>query len=107
MYLKWTCPKCKDVVISNSFRHHQMDFCKCNETGVDLEEYGCRFSSNYPFDLQESLVEYDYNFFDEIAICMEKQGYEVYLKIGDRLYIEYSKVMEIRKIEDEILGGLK
>jgi hypothetical protein len=84
-----------------------MDFCKCEETGVDLEEYGCRYSTNFFNELKKTLKEYDYNFFEEITICMKEQGYDIDIKISDRLYIKLSDVMKIREFEDEMLEGLK
>lgn len=37
--LIWECNLCKDVVISYSFLRHDMNFCECGKTGVDLEEH--------------------------------------------------------------------
>ena len=37
--LIWKCGLCNDVVISYSKNRHQMDFCECGKTAVDLEEY--------------------------------------------------------------------
>ncbi len=38
----WQCKYCKDIVLSDSRRHHQLDMCSCKKCGIDLEEYGCR-----------------------------------------------------------------
>jgi len=37
--LKWQCNKCKDIVTSYSSSRHDMNFCKCGESAVDLEEH--------------------------------------------------------------------
>jgi hypothetical protein len=84
-----------------------MDFCKCGKTGVDLEEYGCRYSTNFFNELKKTLVEYDYNFFEEIAIGMKEQGFEPLILIGDRYYLKMDMVMKIREFEDKMLEDLK
>jgi hypothetical protein len=43
MKMKWKCVKCGDIVISDSKDVHKMDYCKCGESAVDLEEHYCRF----------------------------------------------------------------
>jgi hypothetical protein len=104
-YIKWYCTGCNDIIISNSFRHHQMDICKCGKSGCDLEEYGIRWS--FCGDIQPKVLKkYEYNFFNEILVCMDKQGFKPFISI-DRFYIDFSTVDEVRKIEDEILEGLK
>jgi len=42
MKIAWVCDKCNWLVVSDSKEHHQMDYCKCMESAVDLEEYMCR-----------------------------------------------------------------
>jgi len=37
--LTWKCAECGDVVTSYSNRRHDMNFCKCGLSGVDLEEW--------------------------------------------------------------------
>jgi len=37
--LIWQCEKCEDVVISYSNLKHDINYCSCGETAVDLEEY--------------------------------------------------------------------
>lgn len=37
--LIWQCNKCKDVVLSYSTLRHDMNFCECGDSAVDLEEY--------------------------------------------------------------------
>ena len=39
MIKTYKCKKCEDVFTANSKEHHKMDYCKCGECGVDLEEY--------------------------------------------------------------------
>lgn len=36
--LIWQCNQCDDIIVSHSHRRHEMNFCKCGKTGVDLEE---------------------------------------------------------------------
>lgn len=37
--LIWQCELCKDVVISYSHLTHDMNYCDCGESAVDLEEH--------------------------------------------------------------------
>lgn len=102
-YIKWRCKYCGDVKISNSKRRHQMDICKCKKTSIDLEGGYMRV-----FGLHEILKLYDYNFFNEILICMLEQGFEEgFFILGDKKYIHLNKVFQIRKLEDKIIKGLK
>lgn len=102
MYVKWKCEVCGDVKISNSKRRHEIDMCKCMCSGLDLEEDYARILGSYQF-----IEEYDYNFFDEIVLCLDKQGHMPLIKIGTKLYIDYKTVTDIREIEDFIAEGLK
>jgi len=43
MKMIWKCPECGDVVTSDDNERHTMDYCKCKETAVDLEQHYCRF----------------------------------------------------------------
>ena len=36
--LEWQCEECEDIQLSDSIRTHHMDYCKCSESAVDLEE---------------------------------------------------------------------
>jgi hypothetical protein len=36
--LTWQCKECKDIVVSYSNRRHDMNFCKCGKSAIDLEE---------------------------------------------------------------------
>lgn len=42
----WYCDSCNWVGVSDSRQHHCMETCICEDCGVDLEEYGCRFIGN-------------------------------------------------------------
>jgi hypothetical protein len=37
--LKWQCEKCEDIIVSHSNKRHQMDYCKCGKSYVDLEKH--------------------------------------------------------------------
>lgn len=37
--LIWKCKKCKDVVISYSHLRHDMNYCDCGGSAVDLEKF--------------------------------------------------------------------
>ncbi len=51
MKIVWVCLNCNWVVISDSKQHHCMDFCQCQECGIDLEEYMCRYTTKNPKQL--------------------------------------------------------
>ena len=36
--LEWQCKLCEDIQLSDSIRTHHMDYCRCGESGVDLED---------------------------------------------------------------------
>ena len=36
--LEWQCESCKDIQLSDTIRTHHMDYCKCGESAVDLED---------------------------------------------------------------------
>jgi hypothetical protein len=36
--LVWKCKDCEDIQLSDSIRKHHMDYCKCGESAVDLED---------------------------------------------------------------------
>ena len=38
----WRCGECKDIVVSYSHLRHDMNFCDCGKSSVDLEEHYCR-----------------------------------------------------------------
>ena len=37
--LIWKCEDCEDVVTSYSHLRHDMNYCECGKSAVDLEEY--------------------------------------------------------------------
>lgn len=78
-----------------------MDVCKCGASFLDLEEDYARFSGYY-----KPLEIYDYNFFDEILLCMSEQGFKPFIII-DKKYIDLTTVYLIRELEDEIMESLK
>ena len=80
-----------------------MNVCKCKCSGVDLETYQCRIMGDV-----KCLAELDYNFFDEILLCMDEQGFELnhYLSNiqGDTwIFVDYEPV---KKLEDKIIKEL-
>jgi hypothetical protein len=79
-----------------------MDNCQCGASSLDLEEEYARISGRYTF-----LKRYNYNFFDEIIMCLEKQGYDPLLKLGDRVYLVSTFANLAREMEDEIMESLK
>jgi hypothetical protein len=84
-----------------------MDVCKCGASGLDVEEYVSRIMGSYKF-----LESYDYNFFDEIVLCMKEQGTLEFKFINrartdGRISVTLQEVVFIRKLEDEILESLK
>jgi hypothetical protein len=103
VYLIWQCQECKDIVASNSFRHHQMDMCKCGKSGVDLEEYGCRMSGNI---FPKTIKKLDYNFWEELRTGLIQQGIIKYLVIEKTFYLEFKDVYYLQKLEDQILKDL-
>ena len=100
----WQCPHCKDIKISNPRQHHQMETCKCDMTGMDLEEYGMRTMGTevWPKILKEIDL-YKIDIFKELAVCAVLQGYAI---IIDKTYLDLSTVQVINNIEREILLNL-
>ena len=41
--IAWVCDLCNWLTVSDSREHHQMDYCQCKKSAVDLETYMCRF----------------------------------------------------------------
>jgi hypothetical protein len=35
--LVWQCEECKDVIVSYSYLSHNIDYCECKKSAVDLE----------------------------------------------------------------------
>jgi hypothetical protein len=40
----WECVECGDKVTSYSYKRHDMNYCKCGKSYVDLEEWYARSS---------------------------------------------------------------
>jgi hypothetical protein len=103
-YIKWECG-CGKIFISNSNRHHEMDACDTCGSFLDAEEYYFRVGGNYMF-----IKSFNYNFFDELVLCMKEQGFEVPIRPFEDFenfpyyYYDYSF---IRKLEDEMCEELK
>ncbi len=38
----WQCNYCSDIAISYSNLKHEMNWCDCKKSGIDLEEEYCR-----------------------------------------------------------------
>lgn len=89
----WKCKSCKDVVVSYAREHHVMDECKCGDSFMDLEDYGCRQTE------LETLGELDDS---DYAIALEiRMNYS--LQIGEYEQLEG----ENRKIELMLYGRNK
>jgi hypothetical protein len=108
-YLFWICPLCHDEVISISGRHHTMDSCRCGKSFVDYEEYLLRVGSDYYDEIKKSFEEIDYNFFDELLLDCQEQEFEIpsELTFWAGCPIKIYNLDFIRKLEDEMLDGLK
>lgn len=103
MYVLWECPDCKDRVVSNSHRRHELNNCKCGNNYVDLEEHYCRATMNV-----KKIKEYDYNFFEELVLGLEAQGFDItFIYFNNGSFIKGEWVKIIRELEDEICNGLK
>jgi hypothetical protein len=85
-----------------------MDNCKCGETGVDLEEDYSRWIG-HPVEIER----YDYNFFDEIVLCMINQlegidkDWAFPPLYKNKTVIGLGAVLLTRQLEDEIMESLK
>ena len=44
--ITWECNICKDVVVSDTTKEHQMNRCKCGVSACDAEEYYVRWVGN-------------------------------------------------------------
>ena len=40
--ITWQCKLCNEVLVSRDDEHHQMDWCACGKSAVDLEKDYCR-----------------------------------------------------------------
>jgi hypothetical protein len=90
----WQCPICGDIQVSHSREHHNMNICKCNNSGVDLEEYYWRViwdiivlkefdDDEFPFGLElyHDILEQ----FPERTICKQ------YITLEDSAFIHKLK----------------
>jgi hypothetical protein len=73
---------------------------------VDYEEYGLRYGGNIS-ELPKTFKKYDVDFFTEILMCLEAQGYPILIEYEKgKSGIELKNVLKIRKIEDSLLKTL-
>lgn len=93
----WQCPKCKSIQYSNTFAHHQMDYCKCQETAIDLETYGCCYMGD------PEILERRGGYFDELLICLREQGFNEFFVETDKIYVTLNGVWLVRSLEKEII----
>jgi hypothetical protein len=98
MYKIWKCLNCNRINYSIDKRHHEMNICECGKSGVDFEIYYSRIMGNITH-----IKELDYNFFDELVLCLHEQGYNVLFEFNGRKFINLETVNLCRKFEDEIL----
>ena len=56
--LEWQCEICQDIQLSDSIRRHHMDYCKCGESGVDLEE-GYQRTFGKVKDIKRTVIGYE------------------------------------------------
>ena len=54
--LEWQCEYCKDIQLSDSIRRQHMDYCKCGESSIDLEEEYMR-EMGKPKTLKRTIIE--------------------------------------------------
>lgn len=54
--LIWKCLDCKDVIVSYSNRHHDINFCDCRKSSVDLEKFSCGTSGYIEFISEKVLI---------------------------------------------------
>jgi len=55
--LIWKCGKCQDVVVSYSAIRHDMNYCECGKSAVDLEEGYQRNSGENIIDISRKRFE--------------------------------------------------
>jgi hypothetical protein len=82
-----------------------MDTCKCGRSFIDLEEGYCRAGG-----CPSTLKDINYNFFDELLLCMKEQGYprKIVSQFISELafYYDYYDDGFIRKLEDKMIKEL-
>lgn len=84
-----------------------MDYCKCGRTGLDAEEEYTRGLGN-PI----TLLEYDYDFYQELLLCIEEQELtEIFLPQAEfdimGVPYHYRDTTFISQLEDKIKEQLK
>lgn len=97
-YCIWKCLSCGKINYSIPQRHHQMDVCKCDNSGMDLDIYLCTIMGEV-----KVIENLDFNFFGDLVNCMEEQGYLELVSVNDMLFINWEQAEMIRDMEDEIL----
>ena len=94
----WKCDNCGNINYSNPFRHHSMEYCNCDQSGMDLETYGNRILGDV------TILEEINPFFDEIIICMIEQGFtENIFRCEENISITLNEIYFIRDLEDNII----
>jgi hypothetical protein len=70
------CNKCGDIQISNSRKRHDMNFCKCESVGFDLEECYSRISASNPndFKILKRIEHWEMDIFGELLRGYFEQG---------------------------------
>jgi hypothetical protein len=86
-----------------------MDFCKCGECGMDLEEYSCRFSTNNSKQIIE-LKRIEHNVMDiwkELQLDMIKQNLTIDMSpLFGKNCIDLSQAIRLNEIEEEVFLDL-
>ena len=110
MYIKCYCPTCDSYFIGNSKRHHQMDYCNCSGSFIDVEEYGCRFGGDVITTLKgpKKPKKIDYDFFHELLICYEEQGFKIttWMDMSLGFPIQMYDLEFVKALEDEMIKEL-
>jgi len=82
-----------------------MDVCKCGKSGMDLEEGYSRIMGEW-----ELIKKYNYNFFEELVLCFQEQGFKYHISLVEVLpgyLIPINTDFEMfRQMEDEMLQEL-
>ena len=112
----WKCDKCGDVVVSHAREHHNMNSCKCGESFMDLEKWGCRQTQltilkllnddEYPINL-EMLMNYRLQI-NEYECLKDKELLRIeFMMYGKNLvYIPKVRRNQLDKIRDNICKQL-
>jgi hypothetical protein len=87
----WKCHKCKEINVSRAREHHNMDICRCKQSGIDLEEYCTRIMGSVKILKKRDDSMYSPN--TELSLCWLNQ-------FGGQLNNEYYN--QLKKIEKQI-----